>query len=172
MDKDAWITQYKVIRPGLYEFVLEPQPYWEPAEDKFIMHYTKVMVPAYGVEDGWEIPAGLKTEIIPLTRPFGNYVGNIFRGKVVVDGKPAANVPVEVEYYNVDKRVKAPNDIFITQVVMTDDQGTFSYSVPWEGWWGFAALSEADYKIKHEGVDKPVEIGAVLWTEFVTPSFK
>ena len=84
----------------------------------------------------------------------------------------AANVPVEVEYYNVDKRVKAPNDIFITQVVMTDDQGTFSYSVPWEGWWGFAALSEADYKIKHEGVDKPVEIGAVLWTEFVTPSFK
>ena len=43
---------------------------------------------------------------------------------------------------------------------------------PWEGWWGFAALSEADYKIKHEGVDKPVEIGAVLWTEFVTPSFK
>lgn len=172
LDKDAWITQYKVIRPGLYEFVLEPQPYWEPAEDKFIMHYTKVMVPAYGVEDGWEIPAGLKTEIIPLTRPFGNYVGNIFRGKVVVDGKPAANVPVEVEYYNVDKRVKAPNDIFITQVVMTDDQGTFSYSVPWAGWWGFAALSDADYKIKHEGVDKPVEIGAVLWTEFVTPSFK
>ena len=172
LDKDAWITQYKVIRPGLYEFVLEPQPYWEPAEDKFIMHYTKVMVPAYGVEDGWEIPAGLKTEIIPLTRPFGNYVGNIFRGKVVVHGKPAATVPVEVEYYNVDKRVKAPNDIFITQVVMTDDQGTFSYSVPWEGWWGFAALSEADYKIKHEGVDKPVEIGAVLWTEFVTPSFK
>lgn len=172
LDKDAWITQYKVIRPGLYEFVLEPQPYWEPAEDKFIMHYTKVMVPAYGVEDGWEIPAGLKTEIIPLTRPFGNYVGNIFRGKVVVDGKPAANIPVEVEYYNVDKRVKAPNDIFITQVVMTDDQGTFSYSVPWAGWWGFAALSEADYKIKHEGVDKPVEIGAVLWTEFVTPSFK
>ena len=55
---------------------------------------------------------------------------------------------------------------------MTDDQGTFSYSVPWEGWWGFAALSEADYKIKHEGADKPVEIGAVLWTEFVTPSFK
>ena len=26
LDKDAWSTQYKVIRPGLYEFVLEPQP--------------------------------------------------------------------------------------------------------------------------------------------------
>ena len=40
LDKDAWMTQYKVARPGCYKFVLEPQPYWEPAEDKFIIHYS------------------------------------------------------------------------------------------------------------------------------------
>ena len=50
--------------------------------------------------------------------------------------------------------------------------GVFSYAVPWEGWWGFAALNDADFKIKKDGQDKDVELGAVLWTEFVNPSFK
>ena len=79
---------------------------------------------------------------------------------------------VEVEFYNVDHRIKAPNDIFITQQVKTDKNGVFSYAVPWEGWWGFAALNDADFKIKKDGQDKDVELGAVLSTEFVNPSFK
>lgn len=172
LGKDAWTTQYKITKPGLYKFSLEPEPYWEPAEDKFIIHYSKVYVPAYGAEDGWETPLGVKTEIVPLTRPFGNYVGNLFRGKVLVDGKPAANTPVEVEFYNKGKTAEAPNDIFVTQTAMTDDQGIFAYSVPWAGWWGFAALTDADYKIKKDGADKDVELGAVLWTEFVSPQLK
>ena len=172
LDKDAWMTQYKVARPGCYKFVLEPQPYWEPAEDKFIIHYSKVMVPVFGVDDDWDAPTGAKTEILPLTRPFGNYVGNVFRGQVILNGKPAPDTMVEVEFYNVDHRIKAPNDIFITQQVKTDKNGVFSYAVPWEGWWGFAALNDADFKIKKDGQDKDVELGAVLWTEFVNPSFK
>ncbi|WP_308513213.1 DUF4198 domain-containing protein [uncultured Turicimonas sp.] len=172
LGKDAWTTQYKISRPGLYQFLLEPAPYWEPAEDKFIIHYSKLYVPAYGVEEGWENPLGVKTEIVPLTRPFGNYVGNLFRGKVLVDGKPAANTPVEVEFYNKGKTAEAPNDIFVTQTVMTDEQGIFSYSVPWAGWWGFAALTDADYQMKKDGADKDVELGAVLWTEFVSPKLK
>ncbi len=68
---------------------LEPQPYWEPAEDKFIIRYSKVMVPVFGVDDGWDAPTGAKTEILPLTRPFGNYAGNVFRGQVILNGKPA-----------------------------------------------------------------------------------
>ena len=120
LDKDAWMTQYRVARPGCYKFVLEPQPYWEPAEDKFIIHYSKVMVPVFGVDDGWDAPTGAKTEILPLTRPFGNYAGNVFRGQVILNGKPAPDTMVEVEYYNVDHRVKAPDDIFITQQVKRD----------------------------------------------------
>lgn len=34
------------------------------------------------------------------------------------------------------------------------------------GWWGFAALNPADYKIEHNGEEKEVELGAVLWVEF------
>ena len=83
------MTQYRVARPGCYKFVLEPQPYWEPAEDKFIIHYSKVMVPVFGVDDGWDAPTGAKTEILPLTRPFGNYAGNVFRGQVILNGRPA-----------------------------------------------------------------------------------
>ncbi len=169
LEKDAWTAKYKVDRPGLYQFAVDPQPYWEPAEDKFIVHYTKVAVPAFGEEGNWSEPLGLKTEIVPLTRPFGNYAGNVFRGKVLVDGEPVAGLPVEIEYYNAGGKVKPPKDIFVTQVVMTDDQGIFSYAVPWSGWWGFAALTEADFKLKQSGQEKDVEIGAVFWAEFVKP---
>lgn len=37
------------------------------------------------------------------------------------------------------------------------------------GWWGFAAVRDAGYTLKVDGVDKPVEMGAVLWTEFGKP---
>ncbi len=40
-------------------------------------------------------PIGLKYEIVPLTKPFGLYTGNIFQGVVLKDGKPQANVKVE-----------------------------------------------------------------------------
>lgn len=125
-----------------------------------------MIVPAYGDEDGWDKPAGVKTEIVPLTRPFANYAGNTFRGQLLVDGKPAAGADVEVEYFNRDGKYEAPNDYFVTQVVKTDAQGIFAFTAPWAGWWGFAALTDADYKLKEAGAEKDVELGAVLWTEF------
>ena len=44
----------------------DPQPYWEPAEDAFIIHYTKTVVTAFGDDGGWDEEIGLKTEIVPL----------------------------------------------------------------------------------------------------------
>lgn len=46
--------------------------------------------------------------------------------RMILNGKPAPDTMVEVEYYNVDHRVKAPDDIFITQQVKTDKNGIFS----------------------------------------------
>ena len=34
------------------------------------------------------------------------------------------------------------------------------------------ALTDADYKLKEAGVEKDVELGAVLWTEFTAPQVK
>jgi cobalt/nickel transport protein len=167
MGQDAWTAQYAIRRPGVYQFVMKPAPYWEPAEDCFIQHFTKTYVAAFGEEEGWGEPLGLKTEIVPLTRPFGNYAGNLFQGQVLLDGQPMPGAEVEVEFYNKDELLKAPDAYFVTQVVKTDSNGVFSYSVPFAGWWGFAALNTAGEKMNHNGTPKDVELGAVLWLEFV-----
>lgn len=163
--KLAWKTFHRIKRPGDYVFYVEPKPYWEPAEGKFIIHYTKVIVNAFGLEEGWDAEVGLKAEIIPLTRPYGLYTGNVFRGLVKVNGKPAPFIPVEIEYYNKDKKYKAPAGPFVTQVIKTDANGVFSYAMPKAGWWGFAALTEAEKKMKNpeDSKEYPVEIGAVIW---------
>lgn len=172
MGHDAWSAQYTVKKPGVYQFVMEPTPYWEPAEDCYIIHYTKTYVAAFGEEEGWDEPAGIKTEIVPLTRPFGNYAGNIFQGQVLLDGKSVPGAMVEVEFYNKTGKYKAPNDYMVTQVVKADANGVFTYAIPFAGWWGFAALNTAAEKLDHDGQPKTVELGAVLWAEFVEPSRK
>nr|WP_284710703.1 DUF4198 domain-containing protein [Desulfovibrio aminophilus] len=159
MEHKAWKANYAVKKPGVYIFAVEPQAYPEPAEDNYIIHYTKTVVAAFGDEDGWDADLGLKAEIIPLTRPFGNYAGNVFQGLVKFKGKPVAGCDVEVEMYNKDGKYEAPTEYMNTQVVKTDANGVFTFACPKAGWWGFAALNTDDQKI--EG--KEVEVGAVLW---------
>jgi cobalt/nickel transport protein len=164
--KSTWDANFKVTRPADYIFFLQPKPYWEPAEDKFIVHVTKVIVDAFGAEEGWDKPiadaAGIPVEIVPTTRPYSLYAGNIFSGQVLKDGKPVPNTDVEVEWWGKGK-TKAPTDSHVCQVVKTDANGLFSFAMPRAGWWGFAALMEGDTPMKHEGQDKKVEVGAVLW---------
>jgi len=159
----TWEAAYRIKGPGDHIFFVEPEPYWEPAEESFIIHYTKVVVNALGKEEGWDSEVGLKTEITPLTRPYGLWTGNVFQGIVKVDGKPVPYAEVEVEYLNEGGKIKPPAEAYITQVVKTDANGVFTYAMPKAGWWGFAALNTADFKLKHEGREYPVEIGAVLW---------
>jgi len=167
MDQQAWKATYTPKRPGVYVFYFDPQPYWEPAEDKYIIHQTKTYVAAFGAEAGWDREVGLKAEIVPLTRPFGLYAGNVFQGLVKFQGKPLANAEVEVEYWNADPKVTPPNDYFITQVVKTDQNGVFTFAPPSPGWWGFAALNEEKNALKHkDGSKKDAEYGAVLWVQF------
>jgi cobalt/nickel transport protein len=164
MDHNGWQTTYTVKRPGVYQFAMEPQPYWEPAEDVSIIHYTKTVIAAFGDDEGWDKPAGLPTEIIPQLRPFGNYAGNSFSGKVLMNGQPVPYAEIEVELYNRDGKYTAPSDYHVTQVVKADASGIFSFTCPVAGWWGFAALNEADYTLKNpQGEEKGVELGAVLW---------
>lgn len=167
MNRQAWKAVYSAKRPGVYLFVLEPEPYWEPMEDCFIIHYTKTVVSAFGIDDGWDAEAGLKTEIVPLSKPYGLYTGNLFQGIVKLDGRPVPWAEVEVEYYNMDKSAHAPTDYMITQTIKADGNGVFSYAAPRAGWWGFAALNTADFKLQKDGEKKEVELGAVIWVEFL-----
>lgn len=57
-------------------------------------------------------------------------------------------------------------------MVKADANGVFVFGVPFAGWWGFAALSTSDQKMDYKGEAKDVELGAVLWMEFVNPAKK
>ncbi len=166
MGQKAWQTDYSIKRPGVYSFCMIPKPYWEPAEDCYIVHYTKTIVAAFGGDDGWDEELGLKTEIVPLSKPFALYEANLFQGIVKLDQKVIHYAEVEIEYYNKDGKAKAPTDYMVTQTIKADKNGVFSYAVPKSGWWGFAALNTSDRKMKYKGEDKDVEMGAVLWVRF------
>lgn len=163
--KTVWSATWKPAEPGVSIFYVEPEPYWEPAEGKYIVHHAKVVVDAGAVGEGWDALVGAPVEIEPLVRPTGLWAGNLFQGIVRKDGKPEPFAQIEVEYMN-DGSVSPPNDAFVTQVIKADANGVFTYAMPRAGWWGFAALLEADAKMKSpSGKEAPVELGALMWVK-------
>ena len=168
MDDQGYTLDYRLERPGTYIFAMEPQPYWEPAEDAFIIHYTKTYVTAFGDDEGWDTELGLKTEIMPLSKPFGLWEHNVFQGIVKLDGEAVPYAEVEVEFFNQGADATVPDELMITQTVKADAFGVFTYAPPSDGWWGFAALNTADYTLTEEGSgeEKAVELGAVIWVHF------
>lgn len=49
---------------------------------------------ALGLEEGWDSEIGLETEIVPLTRPYGLWTGNVFTG--MVKDPNGKNKPIEI----------------------------------------------------------------------------
>ena len=159
----AWSLNYALTDPGAAIFYVTPQPYWEPSEGKYIVHYAKVVVDSFASGEGWDALVGLPVEIRPLTRPTGIWAGNVFSGVVLKNGEPVPFATVEVEFIN-DGTVVAPNDAFITQVLNADANGTFTYAMPRAGWWGFAALLDGDTTMPSpEGEPAPIETGGLIW---------
>jgi cobalt/nickel transport protein len=165
-DKRYYRSEYRVTGPGDHTFFVEPAPYWEPAEGKWIIHYTKVIVDGLGAEESWDKPLGLPVEIQPLVRPYGLWTGNLFRGVVLQDGQPVPYATIEVAYYNEGAKVKLPKSAFETQVIKADANGVFAYAMPRAGWWGFAALVDGPNPMRNPaGQEVPVELGGLLWVQ-------
>lgn len=162
--KTAWRFDNDIAEPGAEVFFVEPQPYWEPAERKFIVHYAKVVVDGFASGEGWDRLVGLPVEIAPLARPTGLWTGNLFRGVVLADGKPVPGAEIEVEWVN-DGSLTPPNDAFVTQVIKADAAGTFAYALPRAGWWGFAALIDGPQAKAPDGGDAGTELGALIWVK-------
>ncbi|WP_120497889.1 DUF4198 domain-containing protein [Kiloniella sp. EL199] len=159
----SYKANYKIKRAGDYSFYLIPKPYWEPKEQAMIIHYTKVIVNAYGLENGWETPVGLPVEIIPLSRPYGLWTNNLFSGQVLNNGQPEPNAIIEIEYRG-EGKVDIPATPFITQIVRADKNGIFHYAMPKEGWWGFAALIDNGKTLPApDGTETQVEEGGLIW---------
>jgi cobalt/nickel transport protein len=168
MDAPGYTLTHELERPGTHVFAMTPVPYWEPAEDAFIQHFTKTYVSAYDDDEGWDAELGLRTEIVPLSKPFGLWAGNVFQGIVHLEGEPVPYAEIEVEFYNEGQEAEVPSELMITQTIKADANGVFTYSVPEEadGWWGFAALNTAPETMEFEGEAKAVELGAVIWVRF------
>jgi cobalt/nickel transport protein len=166
--KTFYTAHYACKKPGDYVFFVEPAPYWEAAENKMIIHYTKVVVDAFSAETGWNTAVGFPVEIEPLVRPYGLWTGNLFRGIVKKQGQPVPFAAIEVEYFNENKAVKIPAEPFTTQVVTADANGVFAYAMPKAGWWGFAALVDGEQPLANpDGQKVPVELGGLIWVKTV-----
>lgn len=169
---NAWETTYQA-RGGDHIFCLVPEPYWEDGDGFYIKQNTKVIVNVGGEPGAWMEPVGLPTEIVPLTKPYDRWTGNVFQGKVLVNGKPVPGAEVEIEYMNhkplLDNNsfakggeVEAPQDAFVLQTIFADDNGVFTFGIPRAGWWGFAALDlDPAYTYKNKKCSRD----AVIWIQ-------
>ncbi|MGC4030055.1 MAG: DUF4198 domain-containing protein [Steroidobacteraceae bacterium] len=158
---------------GDYTYVLRPAPYYEASEDKYIQQITKTMVNIGGLPGAWDEPLGLPVEIVPLDKPYANWVGGVFRGVVLSGGKPVPHAEIEVEYLNHEPqldqrrfdpkgRVTAPQQSFGTLSIRADANGEVIIGLPKAGWWGICALNLDDGE-KFQG--KELSVDAVLWVQ-------
>jgi len=158
---------------GDYIFVLEPAPYYEANEDKYIQQYTRTMINIGGVPGNWAEPMGLPTEILPLNKPYANWTGGVFRGVVLSAGQPVPNAEIEVEYVNHapdielkrfadEPEVALPQDAYGTMSIRANDRGEFTIGLARAGWWGICALAVGPVT-EHEG--KVLSQDAVLWIQ-------
>jgi len=156
---------------GDYTFVLKPAPYYEEQEDKYIQQITKTVINIGGIPGDWDKPLGLPVEIVPLDKPYANWVGGVFRAVVLAAGKPVPHAEIEVEYLNHEPdiaarrfdpagKVMAPQGSFTTLSIRADAQGQVVIGLPKAGWWGICAL-DLDDGATHEG--KELSVDAVLW---------
>ena len=173
-------TAYQAVIPrevmrsqGDYVFILEPEPYLEKEEDKYIQQFTKLVMNVGGVPGNWAEPQGLPAEIQPLNKPYANWVGGVFRGIVLSKGKPVPFAEIEIEYVNhapdlagksfaVNGAVTAPHPAYGNMSIKADANGAFALGLSRAGWWGVCALHVGPVT-KHMG--KPLSQDAVLWIQ-------
>lgn len=169
----AWQAETKLRKLGDYVFSLEPAPYYEKSEDKYIQQYTKVIYNVGGLPTSWDQPTGAKYEIIPDLAPYAVYAGGLFSGVVLVDGKPYPDAEIEVEYLNHALKtdnsgfepaafIEYPNEHMNILTIKSDANGRFFFVPPVPGYWGFAAL-DLDDEAEYEG--KELSQDAVLWIQ-------
>lgn len=171
----AEIPRKDIRSMGDYVFVMVPGYYLEKEEDIYMQQITKLIANVGGVPSNWNAPADLPCEIVPMIKPYALWTGNIFQGQVLSEGKPVAGAEIEVEYMSnmpnlktnsmpAESSVEYKNPALVTQTIIADENGIFSFGLPKAGWWGFAALGvgpDKEYKGKELSQD------AVTWVQVV-----
>ncbi len=169
----ALIPRKEIRSLGDYVFVAVPGYYLEKEEDIYMQQITKLIANVGGAPTIWNEPVGLPCEIVPMIKPYATWKGNVFQGQVLSGGKPVPGAEVEVEFmghapdmktnsFAAKSSVNYPNSSLITQTIIADQNGVFTFGLPKAGWWGFAALGIGPDK-EHEG--KELSQDAVIWVQ-------
>ena len=167
-ENPAFLGSVPVKRSGDYVLVTVPQPYYEESEDIFIQQITKAYLNRNELPTDWDQPQGLKTEILPLNKPYNVITGSTFTGQVLSEGEPVAGAEIEIEYMAAEPsfETNAASDPQAKPmpggavVAISDANGYFTFGVPKAGYWGFAALGSGP-DTEHEG--KELSQDAVIW---------
>lgn len=165
---EAYEGSVNLKRNGDYALVVVPTPYYEENEDIYIQQISKTYINKGDIPSDWNTPLGLKTEIVPLNKPYGVLAGSTFSGVVLADGKPVPYTEIEIEYLvaepnmasnsvSSDKTASIPGGAL---AISTDHEGRFTFGIPKAGFWGFAALGSGPDK-EHKG--KELSQDAILW---------
>ena len=166
----AYNVSLPVKRSGDYVLAVVPEPYLEESEDTYIQQFTKAYVNRRGLPTDWTDAVGLPAEILPLVKPYNVISGSTFTGRVMRDGAPVAGAEIEVEYMAAepDLATNRPGPVTATPppggavVILSDDEGYFSFGVPKAGHWGFAALGVGP---ETEFNGKALSQDAVIWIQ-------
>lgn len=176
----AFTAKHTMKEAGAHIYFLEPEPYWEAAENVMVVHYTKLILNSCNAKlrtesemgwenwEGWDTLVGFPVEIEPTLQCTSLWTGSAFTGIVRVDGKPAPNCRIEVEYFNEMGAVKLPNNSYLTHILRTNAQGEFVYVLVRAGWWVFTAIPQTTQKTASPGgKEVDLEMGGVLWVRAI-----
>ena len=171
----ASLTKKDLQNLGDYVFCIVPGYYYDEGANAYLQQITKLIMNVGGIRGNFNEPCGLPCEIVPLCKPYDLWEGNVFNGRVLSEGKPVPNAEIEVAYLNHQvnlskntlqrrSRIDYPHRGLRTQTIYADDHGYFSFGLPEDGWWGFAALNVGP-KTQHNGKDLSQD--AVIWVQVV-----
>jgi len=167
----AFDATLPVRQAGDYVVVLEGGLFFDEAAGGYIQQFAKAILNRGGLPTDWNIPVGLPTEIMPLTKPYNVMAGSTFTGMLTRNGEPLPFWEIEIVYLSAEPdmatntvgepTVSPPPGGLV--VVTTDGQGIFTVGVPRPGFWGFGALGSGPQSETADG--QPLSQDAILWIE-------
>lgn len=118
----------------------------------------------------WDNFCGFPLEIKPLTRPYGLKRGSLFRGQILLEGKPLKEAELEIERLRLKLNLEElPKDStgeinvpLVIKTIKTDERGYFYTNFEEEGWWVITARILKGVKM-YGNKTYPFQLQAHFW---------
>lgn len=164
LDSRAWGVNVAIGKPGLYHFMIETRPRWSESRQRYEQEFVKATVPVYGESRGWDVPCGLRLEVVPHTRPFGLGAPCLFSAQVRWQGQPLPGASVRMYRINTDKTPPVlPTPWHCSLEARADANGNVAFVLNRSGWWCCVAETDGEPLKGPDGDPRPLRFGGVFW---------